>query len=232
MNLNRAHALALLVLIVPARAVGAQNAPPQPPGPPQITAALSSHSIVEVAIQGRFIGKVWYPMVTGTTGPAHIRIDYWQPHLRADLRGHSPIGGSEVPWDSVWRTGANMATHFSTDVDLKLGGTMVPAGVYTLYTIPGKNGWKLIINKQTNQFGTVYDKTRDLARVDMKTRTLAEALESFTIWIVPTAEKKDMGNGNVRNVSVNPARGILKLAWDKYEMSVDWEVVPPASPTS
>ena len=78
------------------------------------------------------------------------------------------IFGGLVPYGQVWRTGANSATSLKTDVDLTIGGAPVPAGSYTLYTIPTETGWKLIINKQTGQWGTDYDEKQDLARVDMK----------------------------------------------------------------
>ena len=83
------------------------------------------------------------------------------------MRGRKIFGGL-VPYDQVWRTGANAATSLKTDVDLTIGGANVPAGSYTLYTLPGMNSWKLIINKQTGQWGTEYSEGQDLARVDMK----------------------------------------------------------------
>ena len=83
------------------------------------------------------------------------------------MRGRKIMGGL-VPYDKVWRTGANAATTLKTTAALDFGGTLVPAGTYTLYTLPGEKGWKLIINKQTGQWGTQYDQAQDLARVDLK----------------------------------------------------------------
>ena len=91
------------------------------------------------------------------------------------------IFGGLVPYGQVWRTGANSATSLKTDVDLTIGGAAVPAGSYTLYTIPSETGWKLIINKQTGQWGTDYDEKQDLARVDMKVAKNATPTEQFTI---------------------------------------------------
>ena len=88
-------------------------------------------------------------------------------YSRPSMRGRKIFGGL-VPYDQVWRTGANAATSLKTDVDLTIGGANVPAGSYTLYTLPGMNSWKLIINKQTGQWGTEYSEGQDLARVDMK----------------------------------------------------------------
>lgn len=105
-----------------------------------------------------------------------VTIDYSRP----SMRGRQIFGGL-VPYGEVWRTGANAATSLKTDVNLTIGGASVPAGSYTLYTIPNKSGWKLIINKQTGQWGTAYDEKQDLARVDMKVSQNASPTEQFTI---------------------------------------------------
>ena len=105
-----------------------------------------------------------------------ITIQYSRP----SMRGREIFGGL-VPYDKVWRTGANAATSLKTDVDLNIGGANVPAGSYTLYTLPGANAWKLIINKQTGQWGTEYNQSQDLARVDMKVAQRSAPLEQFTI---------------------------------------------------
>ncbi|HEY4899912.1 MAG TPA: DUF2911 domain-containing protein [Terriglobales bacterium] len=105
-----------------------------------------------------------------------VTINYSRPSMR-----NRKIFGELVPYGQIWRTGANSATSFKTDVDLVVGGAAVPAGSYTLYTIPGETGWKLIINKQTGQWGTDYDEKQDLARVDMKVAKNATPTEQFTI---------------------------------------------------
>ena len=105
-----------------------------------------------------------------------VTIEYSRP----SMRGRQIFGGL-VPYGQVWRTGANAATSLKTDVDLTIGGASVPAGSYTLYTIPNQSGWKLIINKQTGQWGTKYDQAQDLARVDMKVAKNASPTEQFTI---------------------------------------------------
>ncbi len=95
-------------------------------------------------------------------------------YSRPSMRGRKIFGGL-VPYDEVWRTGANAATSLKTDVDLNIGGANVPAGSYTLYSLPGMTSWKLIINKQTGQWGTEYSQSQDLARVDMKVSQLPSA---------------------------------------------------------
>jgi Protein of unknown function (DUF2911) len=96
------------------------------------------------------------------------------------MRGRKIFGGL-VPYDTVWRTGANEATSFVTQANLKIGGTTVPAGSYTLYTLPNPTRWLLIINKQTGQWGTVYNEPMDLARVAMQSATLSTPQEKLSI---------------------------------------------------
>jgi Protein of unknown function (DUF2911) len=105
-----------------------------------------------------------------------ITIDYSRPFAK----GRKVIGGI-VPFDQVWRTGANEATTFTTPIDLMAGDAKIPAGTYTLYSLPSANGWKLIINKQTGQWGTDYDQKQDLARVDMLVSKTSQPVEQFTI---------------------------------------------------
>ncbi len=105
-----------------------------------------------------------------------VTINYSRP----SMKGRQIFGGL-VPYGQVWRTGANAATSLKTDVNLTIGGANVPAGSYTLYSIPSESGWKLIINKQTGQWGTDYEEKDDLARVDMKVANNASPTEQFTI---------------------------------------------------
>jgi Protein of unknown function (DUF2911) len=105
-----------------------------------------------------------------------VTINYSRP----SAKGRQIFGGL-VPYGQIWRTGANSATSLKTDVNLTIGGAAVPAGSYTLYSIPGESGWKLVINKQTGQWGTDYDEKQDLARVDMKVANNATPTEQFTI---------------------------------------------------
>jgi len=105
-----------------------------------------------------------------------VTINYSRPSMRG-----RKVFGELVPYGQIWRTGANSATSLKTDVDLTIGGAAVPTGSYTLYTIPGETAWKLVINKQTGQWGTDYDEKQDLARVDMKVANNATPTEQFTI---------------------------------------------------
>ena len=105
-----------------------------------------------------------------------ITITYGRP----SMRGRKIMGGL-VPYGQVWRTGANEATTLTTPVDLNIAGTAVPAGKYTLWTLPSEGTWKLIINKETGQWGTDYHQAQDFARVDMQKSPISPPVEQFTI---------------------------------------------------
>ena len=117
-------------------------------------------------------------MAEATLGDAKITIHYSRP----SLRGRVMIGEHD-PYDKVWRTGANPATSFVTTADIKVGDLLVPAGSYTLYTLPEAPGtpWLLIINKQTGQWGTEYNQPQDLGRTPMMAKTLDAPQEMMSI---------------------------------------------------
>jgi hypothetical protein len=136
--------------------------------------------------------------VRASLGGAVLAVRYSRPSMRGRV-----IFGNVVPWNKVWRTGANQATIFETGADLVVAGTTVPAGKYSLWTLPSPGGWTLIVNKNTGQWGTDYDAQYDLARLDMKVETLKQPVEQFTIAIEPK------GKG-----------GVLKLEWEKTRASI------------
>jgi hypothetical protein len=105
-----------------------------------------------------------------------LTITYNAPSMRGRV-----IMGNVVPYDKVWRTGANPATTLTTPVPLHIGNLLVPAGKYTLYTLPSAGKWMLIVNKETGQWGTVYHPEQDLGRVEMKHHTLAGPQEMMSI---------------------------------------------------
>jgi hypothetical protein len=168
---------------------------------------------VAVLVDSRFDAQEggWFGALN-LAGPAKIAIDYGQPHLR----GRNVIGMPEVvPWDSVWRTGANMATQLSTEVDITIGNAFIPRGIYTLFSLPTRTGWKLVVSKDVNQWGTNYDPSKDFARIDLRQRTLPEPVESLTFWLVPALENPP---------SKTFPHGVLKFAWGTTELSTDWKV--------
>jgi Protein of unknown function (DUF2911) len=137
-----------------------------------------------------------------------ITINYSRPKIRDPKTGEPrKIMGGVVPYGKEWRTGANEATSFVTTADLDIGGTKVPAGSYTLYTLPQDGPWKLIVSKKTGQWGIPYPGAEnDLARIDMKTEKSASPVDPFTI----SFEKR------------GPNAGVLKLAWENTVASVDF----------
>jgi hypothetical protein len=97
------------------------------------------------------------------------------------MKGRKIYGGL-VPFGEVWRTGANEATTFVTSADVRVGGKTVPAGSYTIFTVPAADKWTLIINKTTGEWGIPYKyESAELARVDMHVSKLPAPLENFTI---------------------------------------------------
>jgi len=97
------------------------------------------------------------------------------------MRGRK-IMGALVPYGKVWRTGANTATTIHTQANLRIGGKDVPAGAYSLYTLPSAQTWTLIINKQVGQWGLTYHENQDLARIPMmRGPTPAAPVQKFKI---------------------------------------------------
>lgn len=133
---------------------------------------------------------------------ATITLDYGVPMKRG-----REIWGALVRHGQLWRTGANRATHFKTDRALRFGDLVVPAGEYTLFSVPEADGGLLIINRQTGQNGQQYDQARDLGRVPLRARALDREVEAFTI-----AVREENG------------RGVLALQWDRTELIAEFTV--------
>jgi len=113
-----------------------------------------------------------------TIGAATFAVDYGRPLVRG-----RELLGKLLPYDYVWRTGANAATQFTTSAPIMLAGVRVPAGTYTLWTVPRRKGADLIVNTQTGQWGTGYDGKRDLAIGRMAGDSVTAPVEAFTISI-------------------------------------------------
>ncbi len=135
-----------------------------------------------------------------------ITIAYSSPSMRKRV-----IFGELVPFNAVWRAGANDATALQTDVDLKLPGLDVPKGNYTLFVWVEPKQWQLIVNKQTGQSGLQYDQKQDLGRVPMQMSKSAKPLERFRITL-SRPDKSDHGH--------------LEMAWETTIAAVDFSVAP------
>lgn len=131
-----------------------------------------------------------------TIGTATLAVDYGRPLARG-----RKLLGDVVPFDYVWRTGANAATQLTTSAPITLAGIAVPRGTYTLWTVPrAKGGADLIVNTQSGQWGTEYDAARDLGTAPMQAETSSAPVERFTISIV----------------GVDDRRGTLAIEWGPF----------------
>jgi hypothetical protein len=111
-------------------------------------------------------------------GGKSITVDYSSPRVK----GRKIFGSDIAPYGQVWRTGANEATTFVTTADLMVGGKHVPAGSYTLFTVPDKDKWVLIVSKKTGEWGIPYPGAdTDLVRADMTAAATSALVENFTI---------------------------------------------------
>jgi len=138
-------------------------------------------------------------------------IYYSRPHTKAPGTGEvRKIWGGLVPWNQVWRLGANEATLLVTELPLQFGDVTVPAGAHTLWMLPVENGpSKLIINKQIGQSGTDYDEKQDLARIDLKKEDLSGPVDRLTLVATPV-----QGGG----------AWTLKICWENAQYSVDFKL--------
>ena len=115
---------------------------------------------------------------TGKVNGATITINYSSPAVKG-----RKIFGEMEPYGKVWRAGANEATLFETDKDIKVEGKALPAGKYSLYAIPGEKEWTIIINKQTGQWGvqrggiTSRDEAQDALTVKVKPKKTSALVE-------------------------------------------------------
>lgn len=142
--------------------------------------------------------------VEATVGGAEIWVDYGRP----SKRGREVFGGRVVPFGEVWRTGANAATQIRVSRALRVGEHTIPAGMYTLFSLPTAEGATLIVNRQTGQWGTGYDASQDLVHLPLQVESLDEPVEMFTIAVELTE-----GSG-----------GTLVLSWDRTRWSLPFTV--------
>jgi hypothetical protein len=134
-----------------------------------------------------------------------IKIDYSSPRAKGRKIFGTASDKALVPYGEVWRAGANEATTFVTDTNLMVGGKAVPAGEYTIFTVPTADKWTLIINKKTGEWGVPYKYEADeLARVDMRVSKTNAAVENFMIGF-------DQGG----------SKCTLRMEWEWTRASVD-----------
>ena len=199
--------LVLLALSGPMMALAAQQQQQSPP----IRVAASSFATVEVHVNSRPIGRTWYAEDAAFAGPARVAITYSQPHARG-----RKVEGGLIPLDTVWRFGANTATTLHTDVDLTIGDMAIPRGDYSLFLLNSSAGWYLIVNRGTAQWGTDRDPAKDMGRVRLTPRPLAETEETLAIYLVPEVNRPGSDNAELR--------GVLRVKWGRTELSTGWRV--------
>ncbi|TPE41514.1 DUF2911 domain-containing protein [Pontibacter mangrovi] len=137
---------------------------------------------------------------TGSIGNADIKINYHAPGVKGRI-----IWGGLVPYNQVWVTGAHMATSFETDKALIIDGKELPAGKYALFTIPGKNEWTVIFNRDWQQhLADKYDQKKDVLRVQVKPEELKQHQERLKYEIL----------------GKNSSEGDILIAWDKVGLTV------------
>lgn len=114
-----------------------------------------------------------------------VTVEYNAPSARG-----RKVEGELIPYDTWYRFGADAATTLTTDAEITVGSLKVPAGVHTLFLYATeKNGWQLIVNKQTKQWGLAYDKAQDLGRTPLKVTKLSSPAEKFTLTLKKTGDK-------------------------------------------
>lgn len=197
--------LVLAALLLPGAGL-AQQTPPTP-----LRIAASSYATVAVHLNARRIGNTWYEEDASLSGPSRIAITYGQPHARG-----RKVEGGLIPLDTVWRFGANMATTLHTDLDISIGDLELPRGDYSLFILYSRSGYALIVNRGTGQWGSDRDPSKDVGRVALASRTMAEPEPSLSIYLVPDSPQPGTGYAELR--------GTLRITWGTTELTSTWRV--------
>jgi hypothetical protein len=169
------------------------EAQPRPPKRASSTGGISPHETTSAVIDG-----------------CRVTITYGRPFTKDPKTGEPrKIWGELVPWDKAWRTGADEATVLITQKPIMFGDTVVPAGAYTLYTIPSDSGTsKLAISKNLGAWGVPVNENNDLARVDMKKGPAEKQTDQFTMAV---AKNPDGG-------------GLIRLTWEDTQFTAPFAV--------
>jgi Protein of unknown function (DUF2911) len=143
--------------------------------------------------------------ISFTVSQQPVKLCYGRP----SSRGRVMLGGKNVPYGKLWRTGANEPTIFFAPIPLSVAGLHVPPGVYSLYTVPGPNEWEIIVNRSISQWGEEHNytdqvKARELGRAKVKSEKLSAPVETFTIRAEPAGRDAKA----------------LVLEWEKTQVSI------------
>jgi hypothetical protein len=159
-----------------------------------------------------------HEVISANVDHNRVTIIYGRPYSKDPKTGEiRKIWGTLVPYDKIWRTGADEATTLIAQQPINLGGTVVPAGTYTLFTFPSADGSaKLVVNKEIGQWGVdPYNETHEFARIDLKKDMLDAPVDQFTMSI-----GKNAGGG-----------GIIKMFWETTQYSVTYKNIPAPAVT-
>lgn len=132
-------------------------------------------------------------------GVSSIELVYSRPGIKG-----RKIFGDLVPWNKVWRTGANSATRIKFNDDVTIAGHPLKAGEYAIYTVPGENEWEIIINKGSANWGTDYKQEDDIFRVKARAIRLDQPVETFTMQFA----------------NVKPTSADLQIMWDRTAVAL------------
>jgi Protein of unknown function (DUF2911) len=182
---------------------------------PAVFATPSAFASVEVHFSARrghgAAGKAWWPNEAALAGPSRFAITYGQPYARG-----RQVEGELIPHDSVWRLGANLATILHTDVDLVVDTLRIPHGEYTLFLQESRGNWRLIVNRETTQWGLDYTPSENMGVIRMSARSLPEPEDGLSIFLIPNAVKPE--------TQVGELRGVIRIKWGRTELSAPWRV--------
>jgi hypothetical protein len=167
--------------------------------PPDVQAIGERFAATEKA-RGGVVSLSVRDTVRATIGRAAFTVDYGRPLARGRI-----LLGNVIPYDYVWRTGANAATQFTTTADIMLGTIALAPGTYTLWTLPHAGQVSLIVNRQTGQWGTEHDTAHDIGMTPLASAVPTTPVEQFTISITG----RDQGSG------------VLALAWGSFLWTAD-----------
>ena len=171
-----------------------------------LAAPLSAQNATRFAPSGRATSQVSLMNPPEGSPPRIVKLDYGQPHLR----GRALHTDSLLPYGELWRTGANATSTLHTDFMIMFGTNHLPAGRYAVFTLPTRDGWQLILQKDEGQQAAEYDAAKDVARVPLRHRTLSTAIESLTMSLIP---------------AMSGLRGELRITWGTIELSTEWSAM-------
>jgi hypothetical protein len=170
---------------------------------------VTKHAAIDIDKLAERMAKtpgIGIPSPTETVSAAvhgsKIEVTYGRP-----LKRGRPIFGGIVPYDSVWRTGAGSPTLLTLGNDIRVQGTIIPKGKYSIYTIPGRNEWLLIFNTDLNRWPTDRNRKKDYAEVKIPVKRTEEITQQFTIRIEETKRG-----------------GVLKISWDDVLAYAEFEI--------